>query len=237
MVKFVTTALTVTIIFLELVQAQVRGSIAGSPVRGGSFAGASISTGGAHDSFRGRSAMRRFYPPFVLGDPFYYADYGSQPVVSGTPPQIVVVQVPMSAAAEVPQETRAEPLLIELQGDRYVRVGETQPNAKPAAQSDNIQRRAAKPKETVGRRQSPQPPVPDLQPVALIYRDGHREQIRDYTIAGGMLYASGNYWTDGYWTKKIQLSALDLPATQQASHANGVEFLLPNSPNDVVIRP
>jgi hypothetical protein len=71
----------------------------------------------------------------------------------------------------------------------------------------------------------------------LFFRDGHSEEVRDYTIADGILYASGDYYTDGYWNKKINLSALDLARTLQSNAANHVNFVLPSSPNEVITRP
>ena len=56
-------------------------------------------------------------------------------------------------------------------------------------------------------------------------------------IVEGILYAQGEYWNDGYWTKKIQLSALNLPATRTTNQEHGVNFLLPTSPNEIVTRP
>ncbi|HTU42661.1 MAG TPA: hypothetical protein VMF10_13205, partial [Candidatus Aquilonibacter sp.] len=60
---------------------------------------------------------------------------------------------------------------------------------------------------------------------------------RSYSIANGILYAQGDYYTDGYWNKKIDLSALDVPETLQANADHGVKFVLPSSPNEVVTRP
>ena len=76
-----------------------------------------------------------------------------------------------------------------------------------------------------------------LPPAILIFRDGHREQASEYAIIGATLYAQGEYWQSGHWTKTIQLSALDLPATMQANHDAGIRFMLPSAPNDVVTRP
>ena len=64
-----------------------------------------------------------------------------------------------------------------------------------------------------------EPAPPELTPVVLVYRDGHREQIREYSIANGTIYARGDYWNDGYWSKKIQLTALDLPASSPKASA------------------
>jgi hypothetical protein len=127
-------------------------------------------------------------------------------------------------------------LLIEWQDGHYVRIGGT-PGEKDETQPDHAEVAAAKPGEIAKRANHAPPPVPELQPAVLVYRDGHREEVREYTIADGILYASGDYWTDGYWNKKIQLAALNLPATENASQERGVTFTLPDSPNVVITRP
>jgi hypothetical protein len=131
-----------------------------------------------------------------------------------------------------------QPLLIELQGDRYVRVsnaaidGEVLPlplsskNSKPTRSQSN-------PAPVIS---APSPPA-DLTPVVLIFRDGHTEEVRDYTITDGILYARGDFYTDGYWNKKIDLSTLDLTQTVQANLNHNVKFILPSSPNEVITRP
>ena len=58
-------------------------------------------------------------------------------------------------------------------------------------------------------RQSPR----ELPPVALVFRDGRKEEVSSYTIVGGTMYRKANYWTSGSWTKEIRIADLDLPAT------------------------
>ena len=76
-----------------------------------------------------------------------------------------------------------------------------------------------------------------LPAAILIFRDGHSEEVRDYTIADGMLYARGDYYTDGYWNKKIDLATLNVAETMQANASRSVKFTLPSSPNEVITRP
>ncbi len=71
----------------------------------------------------------------------------------------------------------------------------------------------------------------------FVFRDRHREQSNDYSIISGVIYARGDYWTNGYWSKQIPLSQLDLPATFQANQERGIVFRLPSAPNEVVTRP
>ncbi len=80
-------------------------------------------------------------------------------------------------------------------------------------------------------------PSQDLVPAVVVFRDGHREEVAAYTITDGVLYAQGNYYTDGSWNRKIDLSSLNLPETIEASRSRGVHFRLPAAPNEVVTRP
>jgi hypothetical protein len=59
----------------------------------------------------------------------------------------------------------------------------------------------------------------------------------EYAIVGNTIYASGDYWQSGHWTKNIEVSALNIPATIQANHEAGIRFILPSAPNEVVTRP
>ena len=112
------------------------------------------------------------------------------------------------------QPSPGDPLLIELQNGRYVRVN------NPAAH-DNSRLLNVTPNQAPAN--SAQAPLiaaaspASLPPAILIFRDGHSEEVRDYTIADGVLYARGDYYTDGYWNKKIGLAALNLPETLEAN--------------------
>jgi len=68
----------------------------------------------------------------------------------------------------------------------------------------------------------------------LVYGDGHHENIADYAIANGVIYVRSNYWQNGYGTKHIPLTALDLPATVQANQQRGIKFMLPSAANVVI---
>ena len=177
-------------------------------------------------SFNGPPHSRSFGRGAIfLGDPFY-ADYPVAPV--SIPPQFVMVQP--TPTVDSPPETKSEPLMIELQGNRYVRFGGRQPSADRGTN--------AAPDYAEANAQVTQPQThTELAPTVLIFRDGHREQVPEYAIVGGTIYASGDYWQSGHWTKSIQLSALNIAATIQANHEAGVRFTLPSAPNEVVTRP
>jgi hypothetical protein len=120
----------------------------------------------------------------------------------------------------------AQPLMIELRNGRYVRV-----NTSPVDGEAPELEHPAEP--DVKAQTAPK----DLPSTLLVFRDGHNEQVRDYTIAYGVLYARGDFYTDGYWNKKIDLSSLNLTETVQENAGRDVKFVLPSSPNEVVTRP
>jgi hypothetical protein len=202
-----------------------------------------------------RSAFRRSSPfspyaslPFpFFGDSFDAGDIYSSgyPVASEPPPYLLqaLSQVAGPGANSMgsalgqlgnQQSSSNDPLLIELQNGHYVRVHGTAGDDDPRLQ--NVAPKRAEPNSAhapVIAAASPQP----LPPAVLIFRDGRREEVRDYTIADGTLYARGDYYTDGYWNKKIDLASLNIPETLQANADRSIKFVLPSSPNEVITRP
>jgi len=57
----------------------------------------------------------------------------------------------------------------------------------------------------------------------LVYRDGHKTEVRNYAIVGANLMDL----TKTPVIKKIPLASLDLEATRHENEENGVEFHLP----------
>ena len=230
-------------VFVPLSSAQMRGAM-GRPV--------SVGHAGFARGVRGGIGLHHTSPftrGIILGSPFFSSDYdGSAPYVvesdvGSAPPQFVVVR-PVSAD-DSPRRTRLKPLLIEWQGDRYVRFGGTEETqergtsthpdyaeptiAKPPTKPPTKSAMSATQKERSESQAGELPP-----PAVLVYRDGHREEIPDYAIADGVIYVRGNNWQNGYWTKRIPLSALDAPATMQANQQRGAKFMLPSAPNVVI---
>jgi len=174
------------------------------------------------------------YSGYPLGLPYWDSifsdDYTEYPPAV---PPVVVIQPPAAAdagtGASAPQRAGAQPLLIELRGGRYVRIiGEEQSSGESAD---------AKPamyevRPGVASRAATEPPS-----TLLVFRNGNREEITDYTIADGVLYAQANYYTDGSWNKRIPLSSLDLAATVDENRGRGVLFQIPASPNQVIVGP
>ena len=192
---------------------------------GGGFRGFGRGSGFAGHHSRGFGRNAAFF-----GDPFLYADYPSESLASEMPSPPVFVMQPADAAPE----PKREPLLIEWQGDRYVRFGSDGQNDR--ADAEPVESATMRSAQILGG-SAPSPVAHELPPAVLIFRDGHQEQVEDYVIASGILYARGNYWQSGSWRKDIQLSALDIPATLRANQDHGVKFVLPAGPNEVVTRP
>jgi len=242
-------ALLAVTVSVPLSSAQMRGAM-GRPVSVGHAGFARGVRGGI-----GLYHTRPFPRGIILGSPFFYSNYdGNAPYIVegdvggdvesgiGSAPRVLLVQ-PVSAD-DSPRKTRLTPLLIEWQGDRYVRFGGT---AETAERGTSTHPDYAEP--TIAKTPTKPPPKPAMSatqkersespggerpPAVLVYRDGHREEIPDYAIADGVIYVRGNNWQNGYWTKRIPLSALDAPATMQANQQRGVKFMLPSAPNVVI---
>jgi hypothetical protein len=222
----------------------------------------------AHPHSRNLASARRRSSPLAspysslpfpfFGDAFNPDDiYSSGFPVASQPPPFLMEALQTLAAPNIGAKgsgpmlddqgpSNSQPLMIELQNGRYVRVksaavdGEAQPlvpiNSLPAK---SVRVRAAKPATSES---APPPPIASAKAVplpaaVLVFRDGHSEEVRDYTIADGILYARGDYYTDGYWNKKIDLAGINVSGTLEANAARSVKFVLPSSPNEVITRP
>lgn len=189
-----------------------------------------------HSGFSGNGHHRPFPASFYLGSPFWADDYYSYGEQS---PQVYVIQAP-PASQQRPAFEESKPIvpvMIELQGDRYVRhaTGEVSNSQSGSAivASATTGAISSRAKSTS---LASAPPV-DEPPAVFVFRDGHREESSDYSIISGVIYSRGDYWSSGSWSKKILLADLDVPATKQANRDRGVHFRLPNAPNEVITRP
>lgn len=153
----------------------------------------------------------------------FYSDLGYEPVTA-QPVSVVIVQPPATTIAPREEEPRppAKPLLLELQGDRWVQVEQFQMTPNVAA------RQPEKTAQTIHN-------VP--ADTLLVFRDGRSEATNAYAVIGDALYEQSNYWNSGRWTKKIPMADLDLPATIKANQERGIPFKLPAGPNEVVLQP
>jgi hypothetical protein len=170
-----------------------------------------------------------YYLP--LFDPFY-ADYLSTPQHPASQPPAIITQ-PAAAPPAPVSSPPAQPLLIELRGDRYVQI-----SGEADSQSQIIDRTLASsigPEKDAEAQHSSRPPHYTI--TVLLFRDGHREEVSNYTIVDGFLYASSSYYTAGAWIRKVELSSLDLPETIASNQSHGVQFRLPSAPNEVIVGP
>ena len=175
----------------------------------------------------------------LLAYPYFYSDsdYNS---VEGSQPQIVVVQALAPAPPPAPLPPR-ESLLIEWQGDHFVRSTTSAKDSAGAQIATDYSEKSAAPgaatvRSRPGQKNAVQPPRA-FPPAVLVFHDGRKEEVSEYTIMSGTIYSKADYWTTGSWTRKIQIADLDVPATLKINQERGLKFVLPASSNEVVTRP
>ncbi len=209
-------------------------SFAGGRPRMGGHPRTVTSHPGVTGTFRHRGEGRRSrFGTAFLGTPFWYDDGWYDDERYAPEPEARTVEAPVTrpeAPAPPPQ-----PLLIERQGERFVRLTDAQVNRAVEPESPVGQRRE-RAVEATGNNRATAPAASDT-PAVLVFRDGHRQEVASYSIIDGTLYESGSYYSSGYWNRKIQLAELDLPATLKVNQERGVKFVLPGGPNQVVTRP
>jgi hypothetical protein len=165
--------------------------------------------------------------------PYFYSD--SEPESVEAPPQSVTTPgTPVSPA----QTTKpAESVLLEMRGDRWVRItnygASDSSTGVEAEQTGDVA--AATP--TAGRRVSSAERAIALPRAALVFRDGHTEEIQKYVIVGRTLYTAADYWTTGSWKRKVEIAELNVPATLKLNQERGAKFSLPSGPTEVMMRP
>ena len=176
-----------------------------------------------------------FLYPLAYSDPFY-SDYVSSAAYPGAsrPPIVIVPTPPPPSPAPEQLSAPSEPLMIELQGDHYVRVSG---DATSHAEKIDPMLDSAPPPRPMSDSPAQALPTAALPPSVLVFRDGHREEISDYTIADGVLYTRSDYYTTGSWNKKIELTSLNLPETVQFNQARGRRFHFPTAANEVIVGP
>ena len=192
-------------------------------ISGHSAGRGSIGISGARSHGRGfGDGMRRNRfgrNPFFFGDPYFYSDYYDS-YGSDYPSPPPAPQPAPAPQVQVTNEPLPDPVLLELRGNQWVRVTDFGGTFGPVSISSQA---SAVQKET--------------PPAVLVYRDGHTENVSSYSIIGPLIYTKADYWTEGSWTRKIQIADLNIPATLKQNQQRGVKFELPSGPNEVVIRP
>lgn len=211
-------------------QAQRRGFASAPAGRGGAaFArGRSARTGVARRGrargfFQGSAYNPYLYPAYGYASDFGYGsdlnfDSAYEPTLEAPPPQIVFRE-PYRAAPPQPSKPSEGPVLLELQGDHWLRI------------TSNGSSQIAGPSEP---EQASNLPTAAASAV-LVFRDGHKEEIGKYCIMGATIRIGTNYWTTGSWTRAVQISDLDVPATLKLNEERGSHFRLPSGPYEVMI--
>ncbi len=205
------------------------------PFRGGHQGGYLT---GPRGRFFDRGFGSNIYPYYPYYYPGYYSGYYYGQASPEQPPTRVVVVQNSQPRAEAPPPPPPNSLVLELQGDHWVRLtssGQTeaaapQPEQKGSAKATVL--RTITPQESAALETSR-----ELPPAVLVFRDGHKEEITRYTIVGGTIYTNTDYWINGTWTKKVPIAELNIPATLKLNRERGAKFSLPSGPGVIVVRP
>lgn len=224
-------------VFVSSAQAQRHVAFASAPT---SRTGSAVSrVGGVRTGLVHAHRARRFFGGSAFA-PYFYSDDGYESaIIEVPPPQTIAVQT-AQPASPAPVPNPPESLVLELQGDHWVRItsygqSQTGQSSQPVSErASNLP--SAIPPATLRRTQAAEPPS-ELPRVVLVFRDGHKEEIAKYMIMGATIYTSADYWSSGSWTRKIQIVELDVPATLKLNQERGAKFSLPSGPNEVMIRP
>jgi len=198
---------------------------------GGGFAARGHAMGG---HFVRMQRVRRGHPAYWFGPNYYpyydsYADAGDQVADEGPAPYIVQGETP---APVMVASKPAESVVMELRGDRWVRLTERGP-MEVAGQASAPQSERGGSTAVSVRAEAPAA----LPPALLVYRDGHQEDVAKYTIVGSTIFLKADYWSSGSWTRKVQISELNVAATLKANQERGAKFSLPSRPGEVMMRP
>lgn len=174
--------------------------------------------------FGGHLRSRAFFGAASLGFiPWFYDDYEPQPAYVPVPVYEPAPSPPPPAVSAAPAEA-AEPLIIERQGDAFIRYGGTTTSSavanRPAGSRPLSQYRSS----AVETPRAPAPP-----PVTLVFRDQHQLEVGGYAIVGPVLYADSQ-------AAPIRIADLDLSGTIKLNQQRGVEFRLPSSPGEIMLR-
>ncbi len=170
-----------------------------------------------HDGFRGRRTRSfgfsngcygypcrgyGYYSPWAYGyyDPYWYDPYWFWDSDSSNDNGY---DQDVAAAAEMNRQNIEEQQMMlqeQADGDQDIYAGSVPPRAVPH-QAEGA------------------PILPDTM---LVFRDQHKQEVRNYAIVGQTLWNFSSQRTE-----KIPLSDLDLPATTKANEERGVTFRVP----------
>jgi hypothetical protein len=130
---------------------------------------------------------------------------------------------PQQPVQQQAQQLAPPPQVIIIKDDRSSAKDEAGYEDQGFEGGDSHQRPA--PRESARANVDAAPPAaPEQLPkTTLVYRDGHKAELRNYAIVGSNLIDL----TKSSFLKKIPLDSLDLEATRRENEENGVEFHVP----------
>jgi hypothetical protein len=140
------------------------------------------------------------YYPYGLQSDFVYSNYGNQ--------QAAESDYGASQTAALSNEVSRL--------DAEVDMLRQQQAMQPERQQYALNSPAETPRPVPSTRASQEAPA---VPTVLVYRDGHRVEVRNYAVVGQTLWIFSEERA-----RKVPLADLDLNATRQANEERGVEF-------------
>lgn len=192
------------------------GSSAHSASRG---AVAAHSSGSFHSGNVGRSSSSSVH--LRIGNPYY-----PRRVVSGRRSYYPYYSYPYAAYYPY-YGWYSDPLYDSNDQDSYADVSNPAPYAEDDPQNGGLQRDVQALNGKIDRLQADvearNHPRTEMEPAtALVFRDQHVEEVRNYAISGGTLWVLNESVA-----KKIPLAQLDLDATVKMNDNRGVDFQVP----------
>ena len=146
-----------------------------------------------------------FFPVYVpyYGTPYPY-QYNSSyyPRTQTLPPQTIVIV---------------------LKDERAYSSGEDSHSREPDTGNEAKRGLVREQPTTQGKSSLAESTAAELPKTTLVYRDGHKSEVRSYAIVGANLIDL----TTSPVMKKIPLELLDLEATRRQNEEEGIEFRLP----------
>ena len=175
------------------------GSFHSGNVGRSSSSGVHLRIGNAYYPRRAVSGRRSYYPYYPYPYAGYYPYYGWY----------------------------SDPLYDSNDQDSYAGVSNPAPYADDYPQNGGLQRDVQALNGKIDRLQADvearNRPKTEMEPAtALVFRDKHVEEVRNYAISGGMLWVLNEQAS-----KKIPLAQLDLDATAKMNDGRGVDFQVP----------
>jgi hypothetical protein len=165
--------------------------------------------------------------PIVAVPVYGYYPWPAYPYIEA--PEFDVTAVPQDSRVVVEEDETPGMTVFEhrrryVTRDDYDRYGEhylddreaAREDRRPALEARNQPERAPEAKAEPAKEEPPAPPT------VLVYRDGHRQEVRDYAIVDKTLYVLSDRTA-----KKIALDTIDLDATVKANEDRGVTFTVP----------